>query len=91
MRWNEERIILANPDILSESHAPPEIHARETQMKKIGLCLRLLKGGGEPMNCWLYGKPGVGKTSTSRCIMRKLDNEASLRGRFEFTKAWRRL
>jgi hypothetical protein len=33
MPWDDERIILANPDILSESHVPPEIYGRESQLK----------------------------------------------------------
>jgi len=50
MQWNDERIILANPDILSERHLPPEIHARESQLREIGLCLRPITEGKKPMN-----------------------------------------
>ncbi|MFC1560879.1 Cdc6/Cdc18 family protein [Candidatus Latescibacterota bacterium] len=80
MQWNDEKIILANPDILSENHLPPEIHARDTQMKEIAFCLRPIVDHRKPVNCWLHGKPGVGKTATSRWTLRKLENEASVRG-----------
>lgn len=77
---NDERIILANPDILSENNLPPEIHTRDGQFKKIGMCLRPITEGRKPMNCWLYGKPGVGKTATARWTLRKLDKEAGIQG-----------
>lgn len=80
MHWNDERIILANPDILSETHVPPEIHARDAQMKEIALCVRPVTEGRKPLNCWLHGKPGVGKTATARWVLRKLDDEAGIRG-----------
>jgi orc1/cdc6 family replication initiation protein len=80
MQWNEEKIILANPDILSENHLPPEIHARDTQMQEIAMCLRPMVDNRKPMNCWLHGKPGVGKTATARWTMRKLENESGIQG-----------
>jgi len=72
MQWNEERIILANPDIISENHLPPEIHARDTQMKEIAICIRPITESRKPVNCCLHGKPGVGKTSTARWINRSV-------------------
>lgn len=80
MQWNDERIILANPDILSETHLPPEIHARESQLKETAICLRPITEGRKPMNCWLHGRPGVGKTATARWTLRKLDTEAGITG-----------
>lgn len=64
--WDDERVILANPDILSESYLPPDIHSRELQFKKIGIRLRPVTEGGKLVNYWLYNKPGVGKTATAR-------------------------
>jgi cell division control protein 6 len=78
MRADGERIILANPDILSGSYVP--IHGREAQLKEISLCLRPITEGREPVNCWLHGKPGVGKTATACWILRKLESEAGIRG-----------
>jgi len=76
----DERTILANPDILSESHVPPDIHGREPQLKEISICLRPVIQGGEPVNCWLHGKPGVGKTATALWTLRKLETEAGIKG-----------
>jgi len=30
------------------------------------------------MNCWPYGKPGVGKASIARWVLRKLRNEVGI-------------
>lgn len=50
---DDERIILAVPDILSESHAPPDIDGRESKLKDIGVCIRPITEGGKPVNSWL--------------------------------------
>jgi len=80
MLWDNERVILANPDILSESHIPPEIHARDAQMKEIAICLKPITEDCTPVHTWLYGKPGVGKTATARWTLRKLENETGIKG-----------
>ena len=80
MPWDDERVILANPDILSESHVLPDIHGRESQLKEISICLRPITEGGKPVNCWLHGKPSVGKTATALWILLKLETEAGIKG-----------
>jgi Cdc6-like AAA superfamily ATPase len=80
MFLKDDNVILANPDILSENHLPAEIHARESQLKELGICLRPVTEGKKPMNCWLYGRPGVGKTSTSRWVLRKFRSETGIQG-----------
>jgi len=66
MRWKEQRIILANPHILSKSHVTRDIHAREIQMKEIGLRLGPTTEDRNPVNCWLHGKPRTGQTAAAR-------------------------
>ena len=77
---DRERQILIDADILSEGHLSPYIHARESHLKEIALCLRPLAEGRKPVNCWLHGKPGAGKTATARYILRKLKDEAGVKG-----------
>jgi len=80
MQWHNEQVILANADVLSESYADEEIHAREAHVKEISLCLRPITEGKKPMNAWLHGKPGAGKTATARWLLKKLKSEAGIRG-----------
>lgn len=80
MQWHSEQVILANADVLSESYPAEEIHAREVQLKEIKTCLRPITEGKKPMNAWLHGKPGAGKTATARWILKKLKSEAGIRG-----------
>ncbi|RKY12783.1 MAG: hypothetical protein DRP65_00240 [Planctomycetota bacterium] len=80
MQWHNEQVILANLDVLSESHAVEELYAREAQLKEIGICLRPITEGKKPMNAWLHGKPGAGKTATARWLLKKLKSEAGIRG-----------
>jgi hypothetical protein len=39
MRREEEPVILIDPRVLSETHLPLEIVARDRQIEEIGLCL----------------------------------------------------
>ena len=80
MRDESGRIILANPDVLHETHVPPEIHARDEQLRNIQRCLSPLTDHRKPVNCWLHGSPGAGKTSAARWMLRKLREDNGIRG-----------
>lgn len=80
MRWNDEPSILSDPDILSETHVPPDIPGRDAQVNELTLALRPAAQQRKPVHCWLHGNPGVGKTSTARWLLRKLDIEAGVKG-----------
>jgi len=80
MQWRDERNILLDPDILLETHLPQEINARVNHIKEIEDCLRPISEGRKPVNCWLHGRPGAGKTATARSILRKFEKEAGIRG-----------
>jgi len=80
MRWDDEPSILADPDIISETHIPPDMPRREAQINELTLSLRPATQRRKPMHCWVYGSPGTGKTATSRWLLRKLDLEAGVKG-----------
>jgi len=69
-----------NPDVLSETHLPAEVHAREMKLKEIEICLMPLAESRKPINCWLYGKAGSGKTTTARWTLRELSEKAGIMG-----------
>ena len=72
--------ILLDADIFSDSYLSPEIHARESHLKEIAIRLRPITEGRKPVNCWLHGKPGAGKTATARSILHRLYTEGGIRG-----------
>jgi len=53
-----------------------DIHARESHLKEIELCIRPILNGRKPFNVWLSGSPVVGKSATARWTLRKLKSEA---------------
>lgn len=80
MHLRDRQTIIANPDILSDDHQAEEICAREAQLKEIQLCLRPIIEGGKPVNCWLHGKSGAGKTASAIRALRKLAEKAGTKG-----------
>ncbi len=76
----EGQPILLDPDFFSESHIPEETLKRESHLKEIALCLRPITEGRKPIHTWLHGKPGTGKTVIARLILKKLHQEAGIKG-----------
>jgi len=73
-----EEPIVINPDIFAEEYIPPNIPAREKQIEELRFCISPLQDGGKPVNAWLSGPPGVGKTSTCRYLQRQLESQTSV-------------
>ena len=80
MECRQDGSILANPETLDDDHLPPDIQLRETRVKEIIMFLSPLTEGRKPMSCWLFGKPGVGKTVTALWAFRKLEKESCIQG-----------
>jgi len=74
MQHSGERLILTNPDILSDNHLPGEIAHRESQVSDIKLCLHEITESGKPIHGWLFGKPGTGKTATVLRVLREIES-----------------
>jgi len=72
---DEERGIVANPDILLEDYVPPDIPAREPHIRELQFALSPALEGEKPVHTWLYGKPGSGKSVTARYILRQIGKE----------------
>jgi cell division control protein 6 len=65
--------IIADLSALSEDYIPECISGRETQLKEIRLCLGPVSRNYRPMNLWIYGPAGVGKTTTVKFLLKSLE------------------
>jgi orc1/cdc6 family replication initiation protein len=79
MEWSDKRVIVADSDVLGEPYLPSVIHARETHLNQMKSCLMLIAEARKPINCWLHGNSGTGKTVTARSLLRKLEDTAGIR------------
>jgi len=76
----EEPSIVKNPDLLSETYIPPDIPAREPQIKELTFCLAPALKKKKPIHSWLSGKPRTGKTLIAKFILRKIEREGYANG-----------
>lgn len=76
----EEPSIVTNPDLLDETYIPANIPVRESYISELTCCLRPALKKKKPMHAWLHGRPGTGKTLTSKFILRKIKAEAYVDG-----------
>jgi len=54
--------------LLSTDAIPDRLIGRHEQAEQLGVCLAPMLNGLAPMNAWLHGPPGGGKTSLARTI-----------------------
>jgi orc1/cdc6 family replication initiation protein len=69
---------IVGQDALRESYLPDKIFARESQIKEILQHLSPLQKRCKPLNLWLYGPPGAGKTATALYVLRELKEKANI-------------
>ncbi len=77
---NQENDIIAAPDIFEEDYVPEQLPGREAHLKEIQFCISPLLRNRKPINLFLYGRPGTGKTSAARLILNKLEKESRATG-----------
>ncbi|MBW2031646.1 MAG: orc1/cdc6 family replication initiation protein, partial [Deltaproteobacteria bacterium] len=61
--------ILADVDVLDEEFLLEDTQVREEQIRELWFCLSPLEKGKNPLNCWIYGEPGTGKTAIARFVL----------------------
>ena len=71
--------IVTNPDIFYDDYLPVRIVSREPQIQEIRFSLQPLLKGKKPSPLWIHGKPGSGKTSTAKFILKELE-EVGVKG-----------
>lgn len=72
--------IINNPDHFSEDHIPLHLPARKSEIKELTFCISPAAKGKKPIHAWIFGKPGTGKTSACRSILRNLENKTDIKG-----------
>jgi len=72
--------MIVEHSILRESYIPEKLFDRETQVQEILRCLSPLLKGRKPLNLWLYGEPGSGKTATAIYLLNNLKEKAGIKG-----------
>jgi cell division control protein 6 len=65
--------IIANPDVLEEDYIPESIPCREVQKREIRFCLLNIEKGRRPLDCICHGKPGTGKTTLVKFILKQIN------------------
>jgi len=80
MRMIKELSIVKNPDLLDETYIPANVPVRESHIRELANCLMPALKNKKPVHAWLHGRPGTGKTLTSKFILRKINNEAYVNG-----------
>ncbi|MCX5637311.1 MAG: AAA family ATPase [Planctomycetota bacterium] len=72
--------MIVEGSILRESYIPEKLFARETQIQEILRCLSPLQNKRKPINLWLYGPSGAGKTATAIYLLNHLKEKAGIKG-----------
>lgn len=67
-----ERSIFRSEDVLYSDFLPDRLPHREGQAHFLADCLRPMTAGKSPENVFIWGPPGVGKTSVSRFVLREM-------------------
>lgn len=80
--------IIANFEILSEDYIPENIPGRDSQIKELKFCLDPVSRRQKPLNAWLYGPPGAGKTATARYMLRHFAQTSRANG--VYVNCWER-
>ncbi len=80
MHMIEHYSVIKNPEFLLEDHIPYKVAGRESQIAELSECLKPVYKRQKPMNVWLYGKSGTGKTLIAKYILKKIEKESYTTG-----------
>lgn len=69
----EGESLFKNEDALDYEFVPPVIPFRENQQHALASCIKPLLQGRNGRNVFVYGAPGIGKTSATRWVLKELE------------------
>jgi len=85
----ESKRIIWKADVMSPEYLPVKVVGREQQRQRLETCLSPIKSGGKPLNAWLCGPAGTGKTALARCVANEVCGGSSDRFVF-YMNCWER-
>jgi len=68
--------IFKNRFVLSPEYVPERLIGRDEEIKKVSFCVLPSLRGDRPMNAFIYGKTGSGKTAVVKHVLQNLELEA---------------
>lgn len=74
---SESRGVFRSEEPLSPDFVPDKLPGREREEKEVAGCLKPASEGKQPVNLFIHGPSGTGKTSTCRHVMRQLADYSS--------------
>jgi len=69
--------ILVNQEAFEEVFVPERLFHRDGQRNELVRCLQPSLSGGKPLNAFLYGATGTGKTVLTRHVLKELEEKTS--------------
>jgi len=81
--------IIWQAHLLSGEYLPEKVVGREEQKRKLHMCLSPMKNGQAPLNAWLYGPAGTGKTALARSLVNEVSTDSANRFGF-YVNCWER-
>lgn len=85
----EDGKIIWQARFLSREYLPEKVVCREEQKRKFEVCVAPTKEGQAPLNAWMYGPAGTGKTVLARTVVKEVCEGTTARFGF-YVNCWER-